>query len=75
MPEIRTEQTPREQYPIGNARFRGGRTYHWVKDPGEHGWHGTLHAACGRTGVLATGYGLTPATQCTGCRRALDPAA
>lgn len=65
------EPTPREQFPISNARFTGGRTYHWVKDPGPDGWHTLLEAACGKTGYLASGHGMTRPALCKGCLKTL----
>jgi hypothetical protein len=59
-------------YPIPCVRFAGGRTLHWVADPGEHHWAGTLHAACGKSGRLGDSYGFRQKPKaCDGCRKAL----
>jgi hypothetical protein len=60
-------------YPIPAVRFAGGRTLHWVKDPGERHWGGTLQAACGKSGRQGDSYGFRQKPMaCNGCRKALD---
>jgi hypothetical protein len=55
---------PADPYTQHNARFRGGRLNHRVKDAEDYA---LMEAACGKTGYQATGYpGLAP-RPCTGC--------
>lgn len=62
-----------EVFPIRQARFVNGRTWHRVKAPAE--WHDLLEAACGKTGYQARGYTTNRVRECTGCAKAVEPAA
>jgi hypothetical protein len=55
---------PADPYTQHNARFRGGRTNHRVKDTEDYA---LMEAACGKTGYQATGYPDQPPRACTGC--------
>jgi hypothetical protein len=61
--------TPAAEFPIRRVRFVNGRTWHRTRRPAE--WHHQLEAACGKTGYLASGYGLGPVGDCRGCQKAI----
>jgi len=61
--------SPAEVYPIRQARFVNGRTWHRVKTP--EAWHDLLEAACGKSGYQARGYPGGNVTECRGCIRAI----
>lgn len=65
--------SPADVYPIRQARFVNGRTWHRVKQP--TAWRDLLEAACGKTGYQARGYTMNSVRECGGCAKAVEPAA
>lgn len=61
-----------DEYPA-RVRFVNGRTRHRVRRPDDQRWWDLLHAACGKSGYQATGYGRGPVGECRGCARAVEP--
>ena len=66
-----TAPTAADEYPIRGVRFVNGRTRHRVRRPDGQRWWDLLHAACGKSGFQATGYGRGPVAECRGCARAV----
>jgi hypothetical protein len=60
-------------FPIRQARFVNGRTWHRVKQPTE--WADVLEAACGKSGYQARGYTANDVRECASCAKAVAPAA
>lgn len=65
-------RTPADEYPCRGVRFVNGRTEHRVRRPDGDRWWDLLHAACGKSGYQATGYGRGPVRDCRGCARAVE---
>lgn len=61
-----------DEFPIPNVRFVGGRTLHRIRRPEDQRWWGLLHAACGKSGLLASGYVVGAVRECRGCARAVE---
>ena len=60
-----------DEYPA-RVRFVNGRTRHRVRRPEEQRWWELLHAACGKSGLLASGYVVGAVGECRGCVRAVE---
>lgn len=60
------------EFPVRSVRFVNGRTHHRTRRPVDNRWYeDPLHAACGKTGWLATGYSLGTIRECRGCTQAI----
>jgi hypothetical protein len=64
-------RTPADEFPAA-VRFAKSRTRHRVRVPDGQRWWDLLHAACGKTGFHATGYGHGPVGECRGCARVVE---
>ena len=61
-----------ELFPIRDVRFVGGRTRHRVRRPDDNEWWQVLYAACGKSGLLASGYVVGAVGECRGCARIVE---